>query len=329
MPVRKRGDIWHVRLQIDGRRFERTLGRGATRADALALEAQIRRDHIDGRVGRAPRRTIDQAVARWLAGEGSLLKSRDNIAGKVSAIESAITGQPLGAIVEVAEAIKADGIKAKLKPGTINRRLAILRRVANLAHQQWGWLNDDIGKRIKLLPGEVARHVYLTPQEVERIAQKCEHPRVADAIRLAAMTGLREGELLGITADQVRDGCIVLDADTKGGRPRTVPLPKEAQAIALPLGITYATLRTYFERARIAAKLQHVRFHDLRHTYASWLVQSGVGLAAVRDLLGHANLSVTSRYAHLATADLRKAAKAAGAKMAAGQKRGRTPLKAA
>jgi site-specific recombinase XerD len=106
-------------------------------------------------------------------------------------------------------------------------------------------------------------------------------------------------------------------------------LPQEAQGIVLPLDITYATLRTYFERARIAAKLPHVRFHDLRHTYASWLVQSGIGLTAVRDLLGHANLAVTGRYAHLATGHLMDAAKAAGAKMATGQKRGRPPAKPA
>lgn len=322
MPVRKRGDVWHVRVQIAGQRIEQTAGRGATRADALALEAQIRRDHVDGRVGRAPRRTIDQAVARWLTGEAALLKSRDNLAGKVAAIEAAITGQPLARIVEVAEAIKADGIRDKLKPATINRRLAILRRVANLASQQWGWLDADLGRRIKLLPGESARHVYLTPEQVQALARACEHPRVSDAIRLAAMTGLREGELLGLTADQVRDGCIVLDSSTKSGRPRVVPLPAEAQRIGLPLGITYATLRTYFERAREKAKLPTVRFHDLRHTYASWLVQSGIGLTAVRDLLGHANLAVTSRYAHLATDHLRAAADAAGAKMLAGQKTG-------
>lgn len=326
MPVRKRGDIWHVRVQIAGQRFERSTGRGATRADALALEALIRREHVDGTVKRAPKRTIDQAVARWLTGEASLLKSHGNIAGKVAAIEGAITGQPLTAIVEVAEAIKADGIKDKLKPATINRRLAILRRVANLAHQQWGWLDTDIGRRIKLLPGETARHVYLTPQQVVALVNACEHPRVADAIRLAAMSGLREGELLGLTADHLRDGCIVLDTDTKSGRPRIIPLPPEALAIALPLGITYATLRTHFERARLAVKLPGVRFHDLRHTYASWLVQSGIGLTAVRDLLGHANLTVTSRYAHLATDHLRGAAAAAGAKMRAGQKRGKKTI---
>ena len=86
MPARKRGDVWHVRVQIAGQRIERSLGRGSTRADALALEAQIRRDHVDGIVARAPRRTIDQAVARWLTGEAALLKSRDNLACKVGAI---------------------------------------------------------------------------------------------------------------------------------------------------------------------------------------------------------------------------------------------------
>lgn len=151
MPVRKRGDIWHVRVQIAGQRIERTTGRGATRADALALEAQIRRDHVDGRVGRAPKRTIDQAVARWLTGDAALLKSHANLVGKVAAIESAITGQPLARIVEVAEAIKADGIRDKLNPATINRRLAILRRApghrAPARGRQGGWCENGNGAK--------------------------------------------------------------------------------------------------------------------------------------------------------------------------------------
>jgi site-specific recombinase XerD len=79
----------------------------------------------------------------------------------------------------------------------------------------------------------------------------------------------------------------VLDAKTKDRKPRAVPLPPAA--------------------AREAAGLPHVRFHDVRHTYASWLVQQGQPLAAVRDLLGHSSLAVTSRYSHLAPEHLKKA----------------------
>ncbi|MGH9897133.1 MAG: tyrosine-type recombinase/integrase, partial [bacterium] len=62
-----------------------------------------------------------------------------------------------------------------------------------------------------------------------------------------------------------------------------------------------------FERARIAAGLPHVRFHDLRHSYASWLVQAGADLRIVKELLGHTTMQVTDRYAHLRTEDLESA----------------------
>jgi integrase len=263
-------------------------------------------------------------VARWLTGEAALLKSRDNLAGKVGAIEAAITGQPLARIVEVAEAIKADGIRGKLKPATINRRLAILRRVANLAHDQWGWLDRPLGRRIKLLPGEARRDVFLAPAQVRALADACQHPRVADAIRLAAMTGLREGELLRLTPDMVRGGCIVLPSDTKSGKPRTVPLMQEAAAIALPLGITYATLRTYWQRARAAVGMPGVRFHDLRHAFASIYLASGGSLKDLQLLLGHSTIAITADlYAHL-EADFLRAGMRRMAAAWAGQKRGRS-----
>jgi len=67
---------------------------------------------------------------------------------------SASLGVALEQISDVAQAVRAAGLKAGLKPGTINRRLSVLRRVANLAHDEWGWLREPIGKRIKMLPGE-------------------------------------------------------------------------------------------------------------------------------------------------------------------------------
>jgi integrase len=317
MPVRKRGDRWHVRLQIGGQRIERSLGPAATKADALDYEARLRRDAVAGKLQRAPTRTMEAALVRWLEGEAAQLKSYDNLVSKVRALEPHAAGQRLDAIVLVAEEVKAAGIKAELSPATINRRLAILRRVANLAHEQWGWLDQPLGKRIKLLKREKTRHIYLTPDQVETLADHCTHAVVAKAIRLIARTGLREGELL--RADTIFDGCIVVDDQTIGGRPRLVPVPADMPDLTLPLGITYATLRTFFEKARTDAGMPHVRIHDLRHTAASWWAQAGANMAVLRDLLGHSNMAVTSRYAHLSTADLKRVS----AEVLAGQKRGK------
>lgn len=313
MPVRKRGDAWHIDIQVGGQRIRCTAGKGATRAQALALESRLRADHLAGRLGRAPKRSIDEALARWLTGEAARLKSHANILDKARAIRPAIAGRALTEIVQAAEQVKADGIAAGLAAATINRRIAILRRIAHLAHDAWGWLDQPLGAKIKLLPGERARHVYLTATEVEALAAAAAPPAVADAIRLAAYSGMRRREVL--TASGIVDGCAVLP-DTKSGRPRLVPLPPGA-AIHLPLGIGDHALRKGFEAARAAIGRPDLRFHDLRHTAASFLVRAGVGLTVVRDLLGHANLAVTSRYAHLATDDLKAA-------LAASQKRHKT-----
>lgn len=178
--------------------------------------------------------------------------------------------------------------------------------MANLAHDEWGWLRDPIGKRIKMLPGERARDVFLSPAEVERLATACTHPGVALAIRLAARTGMREAEIL--RAAVITDGCIVITVGTtKNSKPRRVPVPVDMPDLVLPIGITYNTLRTYFERARRDIGMPGLWFHDLRHTAASWWIASGASLAVVRDLLGHSNISVTSRYLHLMTGDLKRA----------------------
>lgn len=224
---------------------------------------------------------------------------------KVRVIYPFAKGRLLTDVVDVAEKMKSDAIRRKAAPATVNRKLAVLRRIARLAYRQWQWIEEPLGDRIRLLPGERQRHAYLTPADVHRIAQAAPaHAR--DAIRLAALSGLRRGELLALRPENRKDGALVL-ADTKNGRPRIVPLPPEAAAIKLPLAISANQLDHAFRDARDKAGLSKIRFHDLRHTYASWLVQSGASLTVVRDLLGHSSLAVTSRYSHLGTEHLREA----------------------
>lgn len=310
MAVYKRGDRWHYRFQVAGRQYSGSAGEGSTKSAAVRLEAEKRSSVASEAAGHI-QRTVDEAIHRWLVEYATRLKGKSSLESKVRAVIVHSANTPLEDIASVAHRIRAAGVSEGLSAATINRRLAIVRRVANLAHE-WGWLRDPIGSRIRLMPGESARHVYLTIDQVEQLAECCSNPACSDAIRLAARTGLRQTEV--IRASSVRDGCIeVAPDDAKSGRPRLVPLPPDMPWLQIPLGITYHQLRRDFERARTLAGLPHVTFHDLRHTAASWWLAAGATLATVRDLLGHSTVAVTSRYLHLIPGDLKRGADAVAA----------------
>jgi integrase len=210
-----------------------------------------------------------------------------------------------GRWVDEAPAVAADYIAAtvaSLRPATINQRLAVLRRITRLAYQ-WQWIAEPVHSRVRLLPPNNERHVYLTREQLEALAEAA--GEAADALRLLAYSGLRVSELYRATRHETPQGTLLLlDARTKSGRPRVVPLPPAAAALPCPPTVDRYRLRLGFEAARAAIGRPDLHLHDLRHTYASWLVQGGASPAQVRDLLGHAHLGVTSRYAHLSRDDL-------------------------
>lgn len=322
MSVRRHGQRWQVRVRIGGgRRIERTLPKGATRADAYAVENAIRRAQIDAAAGRRPDTPLDTLLDRWLAEEVRHQKSAIRTGQRVNVLREFTAGKNLADLQAVAAKVKT----AEVKPATINRYLAILRRIGNLA-EEWGLV--ERAPKITLLPEHNERHVYLTPAEVQRLAAKCS-PEVGDFIRLAALTGLRRSELLGLKKGNLRGGSVVLDARTKTGRPRAIPLTPEAARIAarrIPWTMGYAPLRREFERARKAIGRPDVHLHDLRHTFASWVVQATGNMKAVRELLGHTTMAMTDRYAHLAPGQLRKVVgglPTIGVRVGTGKKAGR------
>lgn len=303
MSVRKHGNRWQVRLRVgSGRRIERTLPPGANKADALAVESQIRRAQIDSAAGRKPNVSLDTLLDRWINEQAKRQRSWSRTKYNVGVLREFTKGKTLAQIQDVASAVKS----ADVMPATINRYLSILRRIGNLAAE---WELVDHPPRIKLLTELNMRHVYLTPKEVARLASKC-GAEVGDFVRLLALTGLRRGELLGLTPRDIRDGSILLDARTKTGKARRIPLAPEALRIVqarLPWRVTVWDIRREFAAGRKAARLEHVRLHDLRHTFASFLVQAGQNMKVVKELLGHTTMATTDRYAHLADGGLRQA----------------------
>lgn len=157
-------------------------------------------------------------------------------------------------------------------------------------------------------------------------ADRAEDAQDAELVRIAAYTGLRQGELRALRWRDVGEGVITVSralsddqfTGTKGRAVRHVPLvPKAAHALARlkqrgdftaagelvfsnwrgrPLDKSALVAR--FKRARDAADLRPLRFHDLRHTYGSLLAQAGVDVLSIKSAMGHADLATTQRYLH-------------------------------
>lgn len=294
MPIHKRGNVYHVNVQLNGVSFRGSCGKGATLEQAKQYEAQIRRDIINGKLGNVSY-TLADAAAKWLEGEAKSLKDYRGLVNNIKIIRKHLKHKIDQAPLAVQKIVEES---QDLTPATINRRIAIIRRLCNLAWK-WGWIKYP--PKIEMLSGEKSRHVYLTIPEVIKLA-KASGP-IKWHVILAAFTGMRQGELLSLKPEMVKDGVIYL-TETKSGKPRAIPLNRPALCAVerLNWSIPYHTIRWHFERARGA---RNVRWHDLRHTAASFMVRGGASMTAVRDLLGHSNLGVTSRYSHLAVEGLK------------------------
>ena len=300
---------WRIEFTHHGRRTRKLAPAGASRAEAQQWEAQARARDWQLELGRKPERTLAEAIQRWAEEELPRLKSEADTRNHAAQLLPYLAGRRLEDIPEVAEAYKAD--HRHLAPATVNRRLAILRRVGNLAHRRWNWTDEPLGDRVHLLSERNARHIYLNRDEILALAIAAPTTAIEDAILIAGYSGLRLGEIVRLRPSCVVDCVIRLDADTKTGRPRTVPVhPALTDALArLPIPVGRERIQQGFNQARAAVGMEHVHFHDLRHSFASLLVGAGVPLYTASLLLGHASTRTTQRYAHLADEHLREAIK--------------------
>lgn len=256
--------------------------------------------------GKQPERKITDAIDRWQVEHLPRLRSEKKTNSHVRALYPYVKGRKLSEIAQVWAEIKAAEIGKA--PATVNHKGRILRQISRMAWREWGWLERPAA--IGLLP-EKPRETFLTLDQVEALARACPNAAAGDYVRLAAYTGIRRGHLLRLTAHDVRGGFIHLDRTSKTRTLQLVPLHPKVAGIAarLPLGASDDQVRDSWAKAREACGLQHVRWHDLRHTCASWLVQAGVPLHTVSEVLGHSSMAMTRRYAHLSPEHLSDAIK--------------------
>ena len=209
------------------------------------------------------------------------------------------------------------------KPASINREVGLLHTMFNKA-VEWQMMEVnpfDKGKSLHLKENN-KRARFLSEEEMERLLVECEHaPHLHRLVEAAINTGMRKQELLSLKWSQLRNGLIYL-VETKTQEPREIPINATLERIFKEIrkedGLAYEYVFTKhgkrinhigpaFKGAVRRAGIEDFRFHDLRHTFASHLIMKGASLKEVQELLGHADIKMTMRYAHLAQENKRNA----------------------
>jgi integrase len=216
--------------------------------------------------------------------------------------------------------------RERLRPGhqagTVNQYLATLSHALTTAVVEWGWLDSSPLRRVRRLREPRGRVRWLDEAERQRLLAACAASAnrvLLPVVILALSTGARKQELLSLTwrdVDLRRERLLL--HQTKTDKPRSVPLTERAlsemQALAKVRRIDTALvfprrdgrapldLRYAWQQALRQAGLADFRFHDLRHTCASYLAMNGASLVEIAEVLGHTTLQMVKRYAHLAEA---------------------------
>jgi len=328
-----RNGVYYIKVERDGRRIVRTTGtRDKTEAQELhdRFCADLWRET---RLGDRPKYTWGEAVARWLA-EKSHKKSIETDKIRLTWLLSEIGAKrPLTSITnEFVERLIEARTKCKrhgrpITMATINRTMAALSGVLHSA-LKWGWI--DAVPYIRHLDEPKKRVVFLTRDELHRLL--IELPQnIAEIAAFAVLTGLRENNILGLQwrdVDLERGVCWVHGDEAKAGKDICVPLSREAIAVlqmrdgnTQPFGpLTRVSNHPWYE-ARKRAGMPKLRFHDLRHTWASWHTMNGTPASVLQELGGWSDSRMVERYSHLSPGFLAQyAGNAAPLKEMAGKK---------
>lgn len=249
-----------------------------------------------------------------------------------------ITGD---AIADLMQRMREDGYAS----GTINRVLIIIRFIFNLA-RKWkiAGVKENPTFGLNTAP-DVQRDRFLSPEETQRLIESInvdENRSAAQTIMMLLLTGARRNEISHAKWDYVDwERRTLLVPISKTGRPRVIALNGRAMALLrsipklddnpyiFPSPITgrpCPSLHFPWTRIKERAGLDGVRLHDLRHSFASFLVNEGVSLYVVQGLLGHTQPRTTQRYAHLAQHTLNNAAEVVAQVIGGAAQRASTPV---
>lgn len=321
--IYKREDsrYWWINATLaNGKRVRQSSGT-EDRAEAEAYLAKLKLDaYRETHFGIKPQRTWQEAVVRYLTLKAGL-RSIQDIRRICRFLDPYMRNLTLNQVNgDVVWTIVQGELKRGIKPATVNRYLALIRNLLKMARDEWQWI-DSIPK-IKLLTGEVERDRWLNKDEASKLINACP-PHLAALVKFALATGCRAREITELEWSRVdlQRKTAWLN-QTKNGTPRGVPLNNDAIMVLeeqvgkhsrycftyMGAPIKRSNCNTAWYNALSVAGIEDFRFHDLRHTWASWHRQAGTSCDELKDLGGWKTRSMVDRYAKYATENLAFAA---------------------
>lgn len=317
MALYKRGSTWWIDFATPrGERVRRSAQTGdKTAAQELHDRLKAEAWRIE-KLGERPAFTWDDAGYRWLQESAHKRTYSDDVA-KLVWLQQFLRGRVLAAITGEEIAAIGERKKAGASGATANRYLALVRAILRKAWLEWHWL--DRAPKVKLYREPKRRVRWITPEQARVLLDELpEHQR--DMTLFALATGLRQANVTQLEWPQVdlkRGTCWVAGEDAKSGEDLHVSLSDVAHdVLRRQRGKHPARVFTYhgrpiaqvntkaWRKALRRAGIENFRWHDLRHTWASWLVQHGTPLYDLQEMGGWKSAAMVRRYAHLAPAQL-------------------------
>lgn len=319
---KKGSPYYYTRFSLCGIRVQEST-KCTARGEAEEYEEKRRREireHV--KLGKKPSYTWPQAVMRWID-EKSHKKSFEVDLMHLKWLQDHLNNYELKSITkDVVEAVvKQKESEGEYQPSYINKMLSIMRAILNRAHRDWEWI-DKVPK-ITMRPEGNTRIRWLTRNEADRLLKELP-AHLQLMMRFTLATGLRSANVRGLKwadVDLVRRHAMVAAENSKNGRAIAVPLNDDAiEIIKSQMGKHTTYVFTYngqyvsqcstraWRNALARAGIVDFHWHDLRHTWASWHVQSGTTLQELYDLGGWKKFDMVLRYAHLSSSHLRAAA---------------------
>ncbi len=220
----------------------------------------------------------------------------------------------------------------QVERSTVNRELTVLKHMFKTG-VKWGLMESNPAAGVAPFPVQEGRFRYLSEDEIPALLTACEKqvtsPWLSPLVVMALNTGARQGELLQLRHEDLGlERGLIYFGKTKNKKLKTVPMNRAVREVVdwlskhrygeylfmWPWGeeVGRTTVYDAFKTACREAGIEKFRFHDLRHTAASYLVMNGVDLPTVKEILGHREIEMTLRYSHLAPAHKAKAVEKLG-----------------